>query len=345
MRLAAYLAVFGMCCGAFGDAAGAGTLLEWAELPELPPPPGADRQLGLAGPFVGVDGDALIVAGGANFPEPVWETAKAWHDDVYVLLKNTKTDPPSYRWVPGAKLDRPVAYGASVSTRRGVLCIGGNDADCVFADVFLLRWNAETETVDRHPMPSLPAPCTYAGAAAVGDKVYVAGGATGLDLETAEPHFWTIDLADIGAEGFGWRRLPPWPGPPRAFAVVVAQHNGSDDCVYVISGRRVGETGETEFLTDVYEFTPAKCAPDRFDRETGGEDGPWRRPTRPAASWRARPSPWGGATSWSSAAMTAACFTRPTSSRTPTPASRKRRSRTIPSPTPGPAGGRCRPTT
>ena len=45
--------------------------LSWSELPSLPDP------LGVAGPFAGVHNDALIVAGGANFPRPVWENEKA----------------------------------------------------------------------------------------------------------------------------------------------------------------------------------------------------------------------------------------------------------------------------
>lgn len=36
--------------------------MEWEELPDLP------NQLGVAGPFVGVHNDALILGGRANFP-------------------------------------------------------------------------------------------------------------------------------------------------------------------------------------------------------------------------------------------------------------------------------------
>ena len=42
--------------------------MEWEKLPDLP------NQLGVAGPFVGVHNDALILSGGANFPLGVpWE--------------------------------------------------------------------------------------------------------------------------------------------------------------------------------------------------------------------------------------------------------------------------------
>src|SRR5438128_828532 len=59
--------------------------LRWNSLPDLPNP------VGVAGPFVGVFNDALIVAGGANFPEaPPWRGGKkTWHDAVYVLRKTS----------------------------------------------------------------------------------------------------------------------------------------------------------------------------------------------------------------------------------------------------------------
>ncbi len=223
--------------------------LHWEALPPLP---NAD---GVAGPFVGVHGDALIVAGGANFPKPVWETEKTFYDDIYVLLREMKDGKTVCRWVTGFHLDRPIAYGASVSTDRGVVCIGGNDASRVYADVFLLRWNPETQSVERESLPSLPGPCSNACAAVIGSRVYLAGGTSGLDLKTAVSDFLCLDL---GSAHPVWECLPSCPGPSRAFAIAAAQNNGVDDCVYLFSGRRVNENGETEFLKDSWEFNPAR---------------------------------------------------------------------------------------
>jgi SSS family solute:Na+ symporter len=230
-----------------------GAVLDWSELPELPPAKGESAQLGLAGPFAGIHNDALIVAGGANFPKPVWESKKVWHDDVYVMVK----DGDSFKWIDTKfKLDRPVAYGASVSTKQGVVCIGGNDAERTYADVFLLQWDADKQEIKQESLPSLPETCVYSSAALIGDTVYVAGGTTGLGLETATKNFWSLDLSTRGE----WKKLPAWPGPARAFAIAAAQHNGRTDCIYVMSGRRMnGE--DTEFLTDVYEFTPGTSNP------------------------------------------------------------------------------------
>jgi hypothetical protein len=128
--------------------------LEWSELPELPTPTKMPQPLGVAGPYVGISNDALIVAGGVSFPEPPLESSKVWHDDIYVLVRDSDVG-DSYRWITGQKLERPVAYGASVSTDRGVVCIGGNDAERAYPDVFLLRWDPEKEQVIQEPLPSL----------------------------------------------------------------------------------------------------------------------------------------------------------------------------------------------
>ena len=292
MRIALFLTLF-IYAVSFTAAQNApdGDFLNWSELPELPALPDTDRHLGVAGPFAGIHSDALIVAGGANFPEPVWETSKVWHDDIYVLVKESlDEEDPSYRWVTGFHLEKSLAYGASVSTEQGVLCMGGNDSDRTYSDVFLLRWDPETKKVSQHSLPSLPSTLAYSSAASIGDKVYVAGGSTDLGLETAQSNFWSLDLSGIDEANLSkiedadlqWRRLPSWPGPSRAFAILAAQHNGQSDCVYLISGRRIGENGEIEFLKDVYEFSPKKFDGNKYNTETGvyaGITDPWRKRT------------------------------------------------------------------
>lgn len=66
------------------------SILDWGELPSLP------DAYGFAGTFAGVSGNALIVAGGSNFPtENRWrdDAKKAFYDHVFVL-----TDPDE-KWV------------------------------------------------------------------------------------------------------------------------------------------------------------------------------------------------------------------------------------------------------
>ncbi len=111
-----------LCLPVNAQSEGLKSSLKWSNLPDLP------DALGRAGVFVGVHNDALIVAGGANFPQPVWESNKVWHDDIYVLTKGQDTNAQDWQWHKGFTLKRPMAYGGTVSTQYGVVCIGGNDA-------------------------------------------------------------------------------------------------------------------------------------------------------------------------------------------------------------------------
>jgi len=73
---------------------------EWKRLPSLP-----DNE-GFAGPLAGVSNGALIVAGGANFPDKKpWDGGKkVWYDTVFVLEK------PNGEWKIAGKLPRPVVH-------------------------------------------------------------------------------------------------------------------------------------------------------------------------------------------------------------------------------------------
>jgi N-acetylneuraminic acid mutarotase len=234
----------------------------------------------IAGSYTGVHGDALIIAGGVNISGQDFESENLYNDTIYVLVKKFNKDKVSYHWISDFKLDKPMAYGSSVSTDSGVICIGGKDAERTYSDVFLLRWNKEKEEIEQQTLPPLPQPCAYSGAAVVGNKVYVAGGITELNFETTLKNLWSLDLASMNDKGFKWEQVLPWPGHSCAFAIVTAQHNGIDDCVYVMSGRHKGEGGNIEFLTDVYEFTPKLYNPEKFDIENGsytGEKSPWKK--------------------------------------------------------------------
>jgi solute:Na+ symporter, SSS family len=220
--------------------------LQWKHIADLPPVGEQTEALGVAGPYVGVHNDALIVAGGANFPKPYWGEEKVWHTDIWVLER-------SGEWTLGGKLPKPLGYGASVSTELGVLCMGGNDAARTYNDVFLLKWNPATKTIEQETLPGLPKTIAFTAATTLGNKVYLAGGTETNDLSSALNNFWELDLSNTAT---GWNELPPWPGPTRGLNLVVTQSNGSEKQIFVFSGRRVGENGELEFLKDAYAYSP-----------------------------------------------------------------------------------------
>jgi N-acetylneuraminic acid mutarotase len=197
--------------------AGAQDTIAWKQLPPLPEP------LGVAAPFAGISGDVLLVAGGANFPDKMpWEGGrKAWRDTVWVLER------PEGAWRIAGRLPRKLAYGACVSHRDSVVCIGGSDADRHYAEVFRLRWQKGTLTTE--DLPELPIPLAAASAALFGDVVYVACGTSAPGEQAATNRAFALDLA---AAAPSWRELAPLPGKPRILAAAAAQ----DGKFYVLGG-------------------------------------------------------------------------------------------------------------
>jgi N-acetylneuraminate epimerase len=219
------------------------TMLEWERLPDLP-----DRE-GFATPFAGVSGGALIVGGGANFPDlRPWEGGrKIWYDSVFIL------EDPRGPWRTGFKLPRPAAYGVSLNTDSGMVCIGGGDATNHFRDVFELQWR--DGRLEQKHFPPLPAPCAFFCGARLGDTLYVAGGIEAPTATKAMKTFWALDLKDTKA---GWKVLEAWPGPERMLAVAAAQ----DGSFFLLSGTSLaaGSDGAPvrTYLKDAYRYTPGK---------------------------------------------------------------------------------------
>ncbi|HEY5915139.1 MAG TPA: galactose oxidase [Verrucomicrobiae bacterium] len=185
--------------------------LDWSRLPPLP------NKLGVAGAFAGGSGGALLVAGGANFPEGFpWQNGKkVWHDPVYALSE------PNAQWRLVGKLPRPLAYGVSLTTRRGILCVGGSGATRHYADTFLLKWSRGRLTTS--PLPGLPLPLANAAGALVGSTVYIACGSEQPGEISALNRCFTMDLK---ATPLKWEEIDPCPGKPRILPVAATLAGG-----------------------------------------------------------------------------------------------------------------------
>lgn len=222
-------------------------VLKWQELPAIPPSFGESVQPGLAGPVAGAHGGFVMVAGGANFEDGLpWRGGKKkYHDEIFLLEKTASGD---YSWKEGSeKLPYPMAYPACVSTSEGVVSIGGEDFDSPVADVFLFSF--QDGKVNRTSLPELPQAISSAGAAAIGNELFVAGG---LVASGASSAFYSLDMKNTVS---GWRILPEIP-VTFSHAVVVSQEDENEMCIYVIGGRN--KTCEVStFLSSVWKYRPS----------------------------------------------------------------------------------------
>lgn len=234
---------------------------EWQELATLP-----DKE-GVAGAFAGVSHDALLVAGGANFPgSKPWDGGKkAWYDTVYVL------EAPAGKWKVAGRLPRKLGYGVSVTHHNSVVCVGGSDAERHYADAFRLTW--QDGKLQTTALPPLPHPIANACGALVNDTLYVAGG---LQTPAEAKTLTTVYCLDLVATKPQWRATDTWPGRGRMLAVAAS----FDDAFWLIGGcdLEVDPAGKLtrRYLQDAY----------RYDSKAG-----WKRVADLSRAVVAAPSP------------------------------------------------------
>lgn len=244
------------------------TKVVWKRIGELPDGTGGADQhvnLGVAGPFVGVHNNALIVAGGANFPIPkghqLWDrqTRKVFYNTIWTATQGDGEIAGNERELTWhdtqLKLPGDRAYGSSASHALGVFVIGGSDGVKGYNDVYLLRWNTVTKQPELYTLPALPTISVDGGATIIANTLYVMAGSNGkepsADLYSLDLSLIKTDINGnpIANNGVIEMSIQPWQQQPslpqsegenmaRTHMVVVAQNNGINERVYVIGGRR-----------------------------------------------------------------------------------------------------------
>jgi N-acetylneuraminate epimerase len=229
-----------MRCSSLAEQVASGA---WRQLPDFPLSPG------VAAVIAGIHDRVLIAAGGANFPDrPPWEGGiKRTYDEIHALV------PGERLWRTVGRLPEPRAYAAVVSLPNGVLAIGGENAGGVLQDSFLLSWSGSGVFVNL--APALPVALASPVAVVLGNKVYLAGGYAAGSPRVSTHSFYCFDLENPVA---GWEKLPAWPGPSRALAVIAAL-NGA---VYLASGLEMSAAADGQsqisYLTDAYRYRPGQ---------------------------------------------------------------------------------------
>ena len=253
--------------------------LEWDNLPDLP------NKLGVAGPFVGVHNDALILAGGASLP-PEFPLGKIdspfdppifYNDQIHVLVKNRD----SYHWYNNpVKLNKNLAYGVSIPTSNGIICVGGlwknHEKDItsethkaisgISDDIFVIQWQNEIKISNKwintdddqnlvQEIPDLPKPTAVLAGTIIENKIYIIGGDS---ANGATNNFWMLDLNHrTSEEKYKWKTLPVWPGAPRTHLIASSQTDGREECFFIFGGR-ARLNNQWQIFTDSYKYIPSR---------------------------------------------------------------------------------------
>ena len=238
------------------------SLMDWEVIAELPDEMGQPNK-GLAGCFAGISNDVMLIGGGANFQnEMPWEGGKKyWSDKIYVLKRKGN----KYDWHPKTfNLPHPIAYGYSITTPKGVLCIGGRDNVKTYSEVFYMKWEAVSESVIIEKLPELPIPLANLSASIISEKIYVAGGEY---MGETTNYFFSLDISSNNSSDYKWTKLPSVPGLSRAYSVLQSQSNGKEHGLYLFSGRSYNKNSFIEILSDSYFFSPINNNWEPLDKE------------------------------------------------------------------------------
>ena len=160
---------------------------------------------GVSAPFAGFIGDWLIVAGGCNFPDtPAAEGGKkAYYREIYAY----NTADPEAQWVRQTDLPFAVAYGASVETPDGLVCIGGMNTDSLITSVVRIEQTEKPDSFALNMLPALPTPIDNGAATRTGNRIYLTGG----NQKDGEQKLYALSPA----EEYCWTELSEYPGQKR----------------------------------------------------------------------------------------------------------------------------------
>lgn len=229
-----FLPLLGMCVPTFSAAQESDI-----QIPDYP-----IRQ-GVSAPFAGFADSVLIVAGGCNFPEkPAAEGGeKVYYSQVYSLTPGTTFA----QWQEQTSLPIPVAYGASVETEEGLVCIGGMNSDSTSTAVYRIGFpQASSEASQTTILPSLPTGIDNAAAARVGNVLYITGG--NQPQQGKALYALSTEKPDI------WNRLTDYPGQPRIQPTLI----GSGNYLYLAGGFAFDTKTKTCTLaTDILRYDPS----------------------------------------------------------------------------------------
>ncbi len=200
---------------------------------------------GVSALYAGVLDNNLVIAGGCNFPNvPVADGGKkVFYPDVYIA---PLTEGNTFEWKKIGTLPQASAYGVTISTEKGLICIGGNTDTHSLKDVY--RLSLRKDTLHTETLPSLPMTIDNMAGVLLDGKIYIVGGnVSGVPSSD----MYSLDLSALEA---GWTKEASVPGLPRVQPVCAAQGGK----LYVWGGfATAGEGREASLSVDGYAYDPA----------------------------------------------------------------------------------------
>ena len=189
---------------------------------------------GVSGAFAGTTGEYVLVAGGCNFPDtPAADGGqKVFYTDVYAIplsCLGATDNPRSGDWQRVGSLPCALAYGASVTTPEGIVCLGGTADGQKSEDFATLLSLGKDGALQAQDIPLLPVALDNFAAAYGDGYIYVAGGQhNGIPNRKVFRLKWPL--------GAAWEELPDMPGPVRVQPAAAVQKGAIGSNFYLLGG-------------------------------------------------------------------------------------------------------------
>lgn len=223
--------------------------LVWEKVTSFPIAKGDGFEKGFAGMYAGKHNGIIILAGGANFPDnpPSKGGIKKYWDHISLIKKVGG----KFQWesLGEHKLPKPLAYGAAVSSKEGLILIGGENENGDHSDVLKISIRPDTKQLEITSLPPLPLPMANTSAVIINEVIYLAGSLS----SNREGIFLSYDLKSTNSK---WQSLPSWPGPPRNHFGLVVQSDGESDKIFLFGGRFKGDSSSSQVFSDNFSYNP-----------------------------------------------------------------------------------------
>lgn len=203
--------------------------------------------LGFAGAINGVHQNALIVAGGANFPDKMpWEGGqKKYHNTIHLLEK--KGDNYVWNTEVDSYLPEPIAYCGVTSTDLGVAYVGGENKNGCSKKGYLLKWGKAKNEVTFYHLPDLPKALSNIALSNYEKVLYAIGGD---ETQNSSKDFYSLNL---NQEQLEWKKLADLP-LALAHATAVVQETKEGPCLFVFGGRTKTPSGISVLHSSTFSY-------------------------------------------------------------------------------------------
>ncbi len=222
--------------------------LKWTKIPSAGEA-NSPYACGVAAAFAGIYNNYLLFGGGCNFPDIplVLGGSKQFYDDLFIR----QIDDTLSGWTRAGKLPQPTAYGVSVSTPAGIVCVGGCNSEEKLSSAYLITIDPGKDSVTFVGLPSFPETVDNATGTYIDDRIYiVCGNMSGKPSSK----MYVLSLKNIQD---GWEESVMFPGGARVQPTACRLQQDNETGLFLAGGfRGAFDTFQPEVFTDAYYFSP-----------------------------------------------------------------------------------------